>query len=400
MFNECLAFCTLRFTEFNRLIGVALVVVVGACVEPYPAPDIAGELSILVVDGFMNASDGVATVRLSHTTKLTSEGEPPEEKGATVSIRTASGDSFILTEQDSGRYTADGLAIDINKQYQLYIRTDGGEEYISDYVSIKDTPPIDSVAWRPEGDGVSVMVNTHDVTGQSEYYRWDYVETWEYESPSVSLFKVVNKQAVYRDQDDFIYKCYRTIPSTKIFVASSVRLEEDVIRDYPLIYLPRTSGKISVLYSIMVSQRTIERAEYEFWQDMQRVTESLGGLFDSQPYEIVGNVHHLSDPSTPVLGYFSAGIVYKQRMFLDFHDLPPDLQKRPYSFCQYDTICVSRAASPLRHCANELAGLSDNTPLVSALYEGPNVWGYTMGSKYCTDCRDQGGVLTKPDFWP
>jgi Domain of unknown function (DUF4249) len=143
----------LRFTEFNRLIGVALVVVAGACVEPYPTPDIAGELSILVVDGFMNASDGFATVRLSHTTKLTSEGEPPDEKGATVSIRTASGDSFILSEQDSGRYTADGLAIDINKQYQLYIRTDGGEEYISDYVSIKDTPPIDSVAWRPKVTG-------------------------------------------------------------------------------------------------------------------------------------------------------------------------------------------------------------------------------------------------------
>jgi hypothetical protein len=84
----------------------------------------------------------------------------------------------------------------------LYIKTKGGEEYISDYVGIMDTPPIDSVAWRPDGDGVSVMVNTHDVTGQSKYYRWDYVETWEYESPFISLFKVVNKQAVYRDQDD------------------------------------------------------------------------------------------------------------------------------------------------------------------------------------------------------
>jgi Domain of unknown function (DUF4249) len=390
----------LRFTDFNKLIGIALVVLAGACVEPYPAPDIAGELSILVVDGFMNGSDGVATVRLSHTIKLTEEGEPPDEKGATVSIRTAAGDSFILTEQGSGTYMAEGLAIDTNKQYQLYIKTKGGEEYISDYVSIKDTPPIDSVAWRSDGDGVSVMVNTHDVTGQSKYYRWDYVETWEYESPYVSLFKVINKQAVYRDQDDFIFKCYRTVPSTKIFVGSSVRLEEDVIRDYPLIYLPRGSGKISIMYSIMVGQRAIDRTEYEFWQDLQRVTESLGGLFDSQPYEIVGNVHHVSDPSTPVLGYFSAGFVQKQRMFLDFYDLPTELQKRPYSGCQPDTICVLRGPSTLHACVNDLPGLPDNTPLVTALYDGPSVWGYTMGSKYCTDCREQGGVLTKPDFWP
>jgi hypothetical protein len=376
------------------------VIVAGACVEPYPAPDIAGDLSILVVDGFINGSDGVATVRLSHTIKLTEEGQPPHEKGATVIIRTASNDSFTLSEQDSGRYTADGLAIDANKQYQLYIKTKGGEEYISDYVSVKDTPPIDSVAWRPDGDGVSVMVNTHDLTGQSKYYRWDYVETWEYESPSVSLFKVIDHQAVYRDQDDFIFKCFRTIPSTKIFVGSSVRLEEDVIRDFPLTYLSRESGKFSILYSMIVSQRAIDRAEYEFWQDLQKVTESLGGLFDSQPYEIVGNVHHVSDPSTPVLGYFSAGRVVKQRMFLDFNDLPPDLQKRPYSFCQYDTICVFRTPSSTRKCTNDLAGLNDNTPLVSPLYDGPTVWGYTMSSEYCTDCRVQGGILTKPDFWP
>ncbi|HMG92497.1 MAG TPA: DUF4249 domain-containing protein [Chryseolinea sp.] len=390
----------MRLTPYNRLIGIALVVTAGACVEPYPAPDIADDLSILVVDGFVNGSDGVATVRLTHTVKLNEDSGSPAEEGATVSIKTETGDSFTLIEQDSGRYTAEGLVIDANKQYQLYIRTKGGEEYISDYVTVKDTPPIDSVTWRPEGDGVSVMVNTHDLTGQTKYYRWEYVETWEYESPYVSLMKVVNKQALYRDATDFIYICYRTIPSTKIFAGSSVRLQEDVIRDFPLNYLPRMSGKISVLYSMMVSQRAIERAEYEYWQDLQRVTEGLGGLFDSQPYEIVGNVHHVSNPSTPVLGYFGAGFVQKQRMFLSYYDLPKELQKRPYHGCQLDTVCVLRTPSAPFNCANDIPGLPNNTPLISPLYSGPTVVGYTMSSQYCSDCRQQGGVLEKPDFWP
>ncbi|HEX6893441.1 MAG TPA: DUF4249 domain-containing protein [Chryseolinea sp.] len=387
-------------THYNRLIGAALLLTAAACVEPYPAPDVADDLSILVVDGFVDGSDGVATVRLTHSTKLNEETGSPAEKGATVSIRTDTGDSFTLIEQDSGRYTAEGLVIDASKRYQLYIRTKSGVEYASDYVTVKDTPPIDSVTWRPEGDGVSIMVNTHDVTGQSKYYRWEYVETWEYEAPFVSLLKVMNKVALYRESDDFIYVCYRTIPSTKIFVGSTVRLEEDVIRDFPLTYLPRESGKFSVLYSTMVSQRAIDRAEYEFWQDLQRVTESLGGLFDSQPYEIVGNVHHVSDPSTPVLGYFSAGFVQKQRFFLDFFDLPPELQKRPYSGCQYDTICVFRTPSTPFKCANDVPNLPDNTPLIAPIYSGPSVIGYTASSQYCSDCRLQGGVLTKPDFWP
>jgi hypothetical protein len=80
----------------------------------------------------------------------------------------------------------------------------------------------------------------------------------------------------------------------------------------------------------MVNQRAIERAEYEFWQDLQRVTESLGGLFDSQPYEIVGNVHHVSDPSTLFLD-ISAPDSYKSNGCLwSFMILPPELQKRPY----------------------------------------------------------------------
>ena len=33
-------------------------------------PDVGGDISILVVDGFVNASDGSATVRLTHTSKL------------------------------------------------------------------------------------------------------------------------------------------------------------------------------------------------------------------------------------------------------------------------------------------------------------------------------------------
>lgn len=389
-----------RLTHYNRLMLLGLLVTTVACVEPYPVPDVADDLSILVVDGFVDASDGIATVRLTHSTKLNEDGGAPAEEGATVSIKTETGDSFTLMEQDSGRYTAEGLVIDANKQYQLYIRTNGGGEFLSDYVTVKDTPPIDSITWRPEGDGVTVMANTHDVTGQSKYYRWEYVETWEYESPFVSLFKVLNKQAVYREPHEFIYRCYRTITSTKIFVASSVQLEEDVIRDFPLTYLPRESGKISVLYSMMVSQRAIERDEYEFWQDLQRVTESLGGLFDSQPYEIVGNVHHVSDPSTPVLGYFSAGFVQKERFFLDYYDLTRDLQQIPYSGCQYDTICVFRTPSTPFKCANDVPNLPDNFPLISPIYSGPTVIGYTSSSQYCSDCRQQGGTLTKPDFWP
>jgi len=390
----------MRLTHYNRLIGLTLVVTAAACVEPYPAPDIADELNILVVDGYINASDGIATVRLTHTMKLNEEGGSTVEEGATVNIRTESGGLFTLIEQDSGRYTAEGLSIDANSKYQLNIKTRFGAEYISDYVTIKDTPPIDSVTWHPDGDGVSIKVNTHDPTAQSRYYRWEFVETWEYHAPYVSLFRVHNKEAVYREPDEFMFICYSTVPSTNILLTSTVQLDEDVVHDFPLTYIPRVSSRLSVKYSMMVQQRVVDRDEYEFWQDLKRVTENVGGLFDSQPYEIVGNVHNANDPSSPVLGYFGGGFVSKERIYVDYYELPLELRKRPYHGCVQDTICLVRTPDTTYGCLTDIPGLPENTALVNALYDGPTLYGYTTSRPSCTDCRLQGGVLTKPDFWP
>ena len=388
----------MRLNCVTKFIGIGLIISLGACVEPYPAPDVAEDLSILVVDGSIDATNGIATVRLSHTTKLKEESGSPAERGALVSIRTESGDSFMLTELDSGKYLADGLSINVLEKYQLYIRTSGGNEYVSDYVTVKETPPIDSVTWRPDGDGISIMVNTHDETAQSQYYRWEFVETWEYRAPFQALYKVVDGQAVYRNQDEFFNTCYQTVPSTRILLASTVRLNEDVVKNFQLTYIPRVSSRLSVMYSILVKQRVIEKAEFEFWQDLQRVTESLGGLFDSQPYEIVGNIHQVHDPSNTVLGYFSAGLVKEQRKFVGFYDLPLELRKRPFHGCNQDTVCV--IITPGLRCVIDVPNLPPNAFLVTALMNGPSVWGYTLASDECADCREQGGVLTRPEFWP
>jgi hypothetical protein len=256
------------------------------------------------------------------------------------------------------------------------------------------------VTWRPDGDGISVMVNTHDQTGESKYYRWDYVETWEYHAPFLSAYKTENGEVIYRQPHELVYACYNTVPSTAILVGASVRLDEDVIRDFPLIYIPRVSNRLSVMYSILVQQRVIGKEEYEFWQDLQKVTESVGGLFDSQPYEILGNVHHVTSPSTPVLGYFSAGYVDQTRIFIDYLKLPEALRRRPYHGCVYDTVCIYKGPNTPYKCSIDVPNLPPNSHLVAPLFNGPTIWGYTMGTQNCADCRRQGGVLTKPDFWP
>ncbi|HMG92604.1 MAG TPA: DUF4249 domain-containing protein [Chryseolinea sp.] len=377
--------------------GFIAILIIG-CVEPYLAPDIGENVSIMVVDGFINATESSATVRLTKAVALSKNDGYPAEKGAEVKITSENGDSFTLQEQDSGKYSAYGLIVDASTRYQLNIRTSDNRVYTSDYIKVMQTPPIDSVAWRPEEEGITMVVNTHDDTESSRYYIWNYTETWEYRAPWPSYYTNINKEVVPRKFEDIAQTCYKTEPSTKIILGSTVRLSNDVVRDFPLTYIQSGTSRISVLYSILVRQRVIDRIEYEYLQDLQRVTESVGGLFDSQPYEILGNIRS-QDASIPVLGYFSAGFVAEKRRFVPLTDLPDHLQVWPYHYCELDTMCsIPAALRPDLRCVMDIETMPENSYLVGSL--APYFPGYSYTDARCADCRFQGGVLTKPDFWP
>src|SRR5688572_8263522 len=368
--------------------GIIAILLMG-CIEPYQAPDIGENISIMVVDGFINATQGSATVRLTKAVALSTNDGYPAEKGAQVKISSEDGDSFTLLEQDSGRYYAYGLTVDPSAKYQLAIRTSDNREYTSDYISVMQTPPIDSVTWRPEVDGITILVNTHDDTESSRYYLWDYTETWEYRAPWPSYYTNINKMVIPRKFEDIAQTCYKTEPSTKIILGSTVRLSNDVVRDLPLTYIQSGTPRISVLYSIIVRQRVINKIEFEYLQDLQRVTESVGGLFDSQPYEILGNIR-AQDATVPVLGFFSAGFVEEKRSFVRLTDLPDNLQKWPYHYCELDTMCSLPAAlRPDLQCIMDIESMPENSFLVASL--APYFPGYSYTNERCADCRYQGG---------
>jgi hypothetical protein len=353
----------------------------------------------LVVDGFLNTTDGLATVRLLHAKALSDPGVSTPETNATVTISSENGSAITLEEETPGVYTKTGIVADVTKKYQLTIKTIDHQIYRSDEIVLKQTPPMDSVVWKAKDNGLDILVNTHDDTGNTQYYRWDYTETWEYHAPHFSAYKLVNKEAVYREPGDQTYRCWRTVASTRILVGSSIQLSEDVIRNFPLVFIPLGSQKTSIKYSMLVQQRALTESEFNFWKDIQSITESLGGLFDTQPYQVTGNVYHSGDPSIPVLGFFGGGSVQQTRMYVDFYELPGHLQKLPLSYCALDTVCVYKDPRANLPCSIDLPNLWENALLVAPLFNGPQRWAYTLATPECADCRLQGGNLSKPHFW-
>lgn len=372
---------------------LSLGILTTACIEPYPPPVIDGDINYLVIDGSVDGLSGTANVVLTHAVPLSSTAPPPPELNANVTLEDNDGNTYPLMEIGDGVYTQSSLPIDASKQYRLLITTDNNSEYMSDFVTIKETPPIDSVTWAPttQHDGIEIRVNTHDVTKNTRYYQWSYEETYQYEAPYYAYLRIEGEDVVPIPEEELTFNCWRTLESKNILIGSSERLNEDIISNFPIINIEKGSQKISVKYSILVKQRALSREAYDYWLNLQKTTENLGGLFDPQPGRVTGNIHNVNYPDYPVLGYFDIGASKEQRLFINSTEIPSDLRGYKYmGACEVDTVLLGDL--PLFNSIS-------STILDPVQGMGPFIIGYRFTSNSCADCRDQHGTTTKPPFW-
>lgn len=378
-----------------------VIVFMGGCLDPYAPPVSDTDVNILVVDGFLDTREGSATVTLSKAVPISSTTGSTGEPNATVTLLDDSGSSFPLSDEGSGHYRVTGVPVKPDAKYRIHIRTQFGSEYQSDLMGIYQTPPIDSVTWTTDDDQVIIRVNAHDPSNNTKYFRWTYNETWAYHAAVLSQYKVVGRQYVDRQFNEMIFYCWNTQPSTNIIIGSTQRLSENIISQAPVAYIPKHSQKLSMKYSILVTQRGLGEEEYTYLDQLRKTTESVGGLFDPQPSQVPGNISRL-DPSSPLaIGFFGVGNTVKQRIFISTTDLPRSFQgEYPLAGCYPpDTMCVI-SSSAIKNCTLTAQDLTDATMLGSAIYSGISLVGITLTTPNCADCRLQGGVLTKPDFWP
>lgn len=361
----------------------------GSCLEPYAPPGSTGHVDFLVVDGFFDSGAGTVDIKLTHTLPIASNEDFPPETDAQVTLESESGDQLTVSETSDGNYTRTGITPDLNQRYRVKIRTSGNKEYVSDYIKLLQSPPIDSVTWTIKNGGIAIRVNTHDPTNQTQYYQWNYQETWKYSADYYSIFKMDSGEAVLRRYDELLYFCWHDEPSKQILVGSSAQLTSDVIRDFQVNFLTIPSEKINIRYTILVKQNALSREAYDFWSQLKQTTESIGGLFDPQPGKVVGNIHCVSDPNEPVLGFFGGGSREEKRIFIDWDELPRELQlKMPVGDCQIDSISLEA-----------LPGFGEGPNLLLDAIYHISLTGYTFTSATCADCRYKGGTLTEPDFW-
>lgn len=362
-----------------------------SCLDSYNPSESSKNVSFLVVDAFLNATEDSCIVKLSRTLPLNGTGIQHEEN-AHITLEDSDGTEIILSEEGNGRYSVAGLVLDHAKSYKLNIVTEEGKEYESKLVNIYESPAIDSVTWNEIQDGVGIFVNTHDPANNTRYYQWKFIETYLYTSAFQSFFKETIDTVIERVPGEFFYYCWETVNSSAILVGSSDKLDQDVISEFMVHKIPLKSISLSMRYSIQVEQRALGKDAFEYWKQLRKNTEDLGTIFDPLPSERLGNIACVSNPAEIVLGYFSASTVSKQRIFFSRSEIDLPVGHRfetGYETCDLRVILFG----------DELQGyipVNMATKPVGGFFEAI---GYNVSTPECVDCRIKGGVNVQPDFW-
>src|SRR5215213_4833943 len=127
------------------------------CKEPYEPNLPIVPQGYLVVEGFINAQ-GATQIKLSRTTPLDQKKAFKAEANAVISVDGENNTSYPLVGSSNGSYSSTNIPINPAIKYRLHIKTKDNKEYLSDFVSVKITPPIDSINWKEQEKKVQLYV--------------------------------------------------------------------------------------------------------------------------------------------------------------------------------------------------------------------------------------------------
>lgn len=302
------------------------------------------------------------------------------------------------TETDSGTYLASINDADlvIDRKYRLHIETPEGKTYQSDYETINKCPPIDTVYCESE-NVYSTDNSTYSPSAQfyidliadkdyTKYYRWTMEEDWSYKTP-YPWNGYYNGDSVYfyhsYNNNYNMNVCYDHGNVNGLYCASTENLTINEKKKIPLHSVSEETLKLSLRYSLYISQYSLTEEAYFFWERQQEIMGQSGSLYTTQPSLNLSNMHNIDDADENVLGFFWATEKIRKRFFFT---LIPD-NYNYFEFCELEPFNFDSLEMYEELPVYFTYMIWKDHPWQTADYE-------------CFDCREHGdGDTAKPDFW-
>lgn len=112
----------MRRLAFSTATIALTTLFITACLESYTPSVSDSDVDLLAVDGFLDTSDGSATVKLTKATTLDNGESAPRVQSASVTIEGDDGSSFDLAEDTAGIYVITAMPVSQATKYRIRIQ--------------------------------------------------------------------------------------------------------------------------------------------------------------------------------------------------------------------------------------------------------------------------------------
>ncbi|WP_339837345.1 DUF4249 family protein, partial [uncultured Flavobacterium sp.] len=322
-------------------------------------------------------------------------------------------------EEENGKYISEfEFQAFPERQYQLFVNTSNGKEYISsreELTTINNLSSIEATVKNKFGVyGLDITANSFDPTATSKFYRYEYEETYRFSVPywaADSLRIFGNAEYDDPDKGKIAYAltqhqrngesktCFKTDKNTEILLSNTTTLTEDRIKDVSIRFINYDNYIIADRYTIKIRQYIQNLPAYTFYKTLKDLSGSGNVLSPNQPGFITGNIKAVENKNEKIIGFFDVSSVSEKRIFINYQDIFPSEPEPPYFYqcniLDYDrNLLKEKSITPPFGLTNLVINTRQGNLI---LYERiANI--YRMVPPECGDCRSI-GINKVPDFW-
>lgn len=317
---------TKQFPKLLLILGWFSVI--EGCVEPY-SQSISTNSKIIIVEGLLANDVNLRPILLKESLPSASGSSNINPiRGAKVSVVVNGSNTIALTEKQEGTYYFDSnFKGEIGSTYQLKFTTADGKSFESKVEKLLAPVAIEKVSHLLDTEGISnaegktsaghkLYVDIQDPANAQNQYLWEWtlyekqnvcqtcIGGYYYRTPA-PYGACVEDALLKRYNNIFDYacetSCWEIVRSTQLVVNNDELSNGKLIKNQYIGTMPvfQYTGAL-----LDVSQYSISKEAYNFIRLSQKQGIETGGLADTPPAALIGNVSSVNDPTINTSGYF------------------------------------------------------------------------------------------------
>lgn len=373
----------MKFKTIYFLKGfvLSLILVSISCVDQVEY-EIHSSTNIVVVDGRLTTLDEEHIVRLfrSKSDSLSGRFGSMPITGATMELVVNGSQTvaFIENKEIPGNYNLpEHFKGEVGKTYQLRFQLPNGTRYESTQEELKPVPKMENVIVQFNGNDMAettikfkgfheFYIDVKDPANEKNYYNWEYIlyEKQDFCKSCLRGVYAVNKiiPGEYKDRTYFVSgnelfedcfapvvkwddvgapivsntewtydylcrtKCWEVLHNTSMNLFDDGATNGGQILHRSVARVPYYQRSAALVH---LRQLSMTKGAYEYYKLFQQQTENNGGIADTPPTALQGNIKNSANPKEGVVGYFSVSDVSVNRYWLERKDtgvtIPPGL---------------------------------------------------------------------------